>query len=215
MREEVNRHKTNEDDDFKNLDGESDEVVSGSSLLSLLGSKDRDFLLSPTGTQVKISDHEGKVIGILFSANWYPPCQEFTRLLANTYEQLKHSDPGFEIVFVSSDEDLDAFNNYRACMPWLAIPFSDLETKRALNRRFDIECIPCLIILQPNKKEGTTIRDGVDLIYRYGIQAYPFTEERLEELLEKERDKHKNQTLKDLLILPGKRFSLGAFHATK
>lgn len=167
---------------------------------------------TPCLRQVKISDLEGKVIGILFSANWYPPCQEFTRVLANSYEQLKHGDPGFEVVFVSSDEDQDAFNNYRACMPWLAVPFSNLETKRALNRRFDIEGIPCLIVLQPNKKEGTAIRDGVDLIYRYGIQAYPFTEERLEELLEKERDKHKNQTLKDLLTNNERDFLLG--HST-
>ncbi|KAI3472806.1 hypothetical protein Pfo_030865 [Paulownia fortunei] len=94
-----------------------------------LASKDRDFLLSPTGTQVKISDLESKIVGIYFSANWYPPSRKFTPVLANAYEQLKNYDPGFEIVFVSSDEDHDAFDDYRALMPWLAIPFSDLESK--------------------------------------------------------------------------------------
>ncbi|KAK4481383.1 hypothetical protein RD792_012271 [Penstemon davidsonii] len=177
-------------------------------LMSLLASKNRDYLLPPTtGTQVKISDLEGKVIGIYFSANWYEPCQKFTVVLANAYEQLKNYDPGFEVVFVSSDEDLDSFNNYRASMPWLSIPFSDLDTKQALNRRFDIESMPCLIILQPNDiHEDSTIQDGVDLISRYGIQAYPFTRKKLDELLLQEKNKHENQSLKDLLTNHDKDF---------
>ncbi|KAK6115153.1 hypothetical protein DH2020_007422 [Rehmannia glutinosa] len=77
-----------------------------------------------TTRTVKISDLEGKIVGIYFSANWYPPCHNFTPILANAYEQLKNYDPGFEIVFVSSDEDQNAFDEYRALMPWLAIPFS-------------------------------------------------------------------------------------------
>ncbi|KAK6115154.1 hypothetical protein DH2020_007423 [Rehmannia glutinosa] len=156
--------------------GES-QMFSGSRLVSLLSSKDRDFLLSPTGTQVKISDLEGKIVGIYFSANWYPPYQ-------------------------------NAFDEYRALMPWLAIPFSDLESKRALNRRFDVEGIPCLIILQPNDNKDSTILDGVDLVYRYGIQAYPFTKERVEELTQQEKDTHENQTLKDLLTNHGRDFLL-------
>ncbi|KAK6131316.1 hypothetical protein DH2020_034945 [Rehmannia glutinosa] len=183
-------------------------MFSGSRLVSLFSSKDRDFLLSPTGTQVKISDLEGKIVGIYFSANWYPPCHNFTPILANAYEQLKNYDPGFEIVFVSSDEDQNAFDEYRALMPWLAIPFSDLESKRALNRRFDVEGIPCLIILQPNDNKDSTILDGVDLVYRYGIQAYPFTKERVEELTQQEKDTHENQTLKDLLTNHGRDFLL-------
>ncbi|KAL5845364.1 hypothetical protein ACOSQ4_011322 [Xanthoceras sorbifolium] len=169
---------------------------------SLLASNDRDFLLSPNGTQVKVSDLEGKVTALYFSANWYPPCRNFTQILAGAYEELKSNGAGFEIVFVSSDEDLDAFNNYRACMPWLSIPFSDLETKKALNRKFDIEGIPCLVVLQPedNKDDiDTTLRDGVELIYRYGTKAFPFTKEKLEELRKEEEEKHQRQTLTNLL----------------
>lgn len=151
--------------------------------------------------QVRICDLEGKIVGIYFSANWYPPCREFTPVLADAYEQLKvRCDPGFEIVFVSCDEDKEAFDEYCAVMPWLAIPFPDLETKRRLNRRFDIEELPCLIILQQSyDKQDFRILDGVDLIYRHGIQAYPFTKQRVEELLQSENDKHQNQTLIDLL----------------
>jgi nucleoredoxin len=148
---------------------------------------------------VKVSDLEGKVIGLYFSANWYPPCRNFTPVLVEFYEQLKTSGSNFEIVYVSSDEDLDAFNNYHGSMPWLAIPFSDLETKKALNKKFDIEGIPCLVILQPNNNKDDALHDGVELIYRYGVRAFPFTKERLEKLMEEEREKHERQTLTNLL----------------
>lgn len=160
---------------------------------------------------MKISDLEGKVIGLYFSANWYTPCGSFNQLLVNVYEQLKSNGSNFEIVFVSSDEDLDAFNNYFRTMPWLSIPFSDLETKKALNRNFDVEGIPCLVILQPeDNKDGATLHDGVELIYRYGVEAFPFTKERLEELQREERMKHESQTLTNLLMInPGRDYLLG------
>lgn len=158
---------------------------------------------------MKVSELEGKVIGIYFSANWYPPCQTFTNLLVNAYEQLKKLSPGFEVVFVSSDEDCDAFNNYHASMPWLAVPFSDLKTKKFLNQRFNVEGIPCLIILQPDSsKDGTTALDGVELLYRYGAQAFPFTKKRLLELQEEEREMHENQTIMNLLTNSSRDFLL-------
>ncbi|BFG17585.1 hypothetical protein CerSpe_038590 [Prunus speciosa] len=186
------------------------DTVSSSRVSSLLASKDRDFLLSPTGNQVKVCDLEGKIIGLYFSANWYPPCWNFNQVLVGIYEQLKSSGSNFEIVYISSDEDADAFNIYHACMPWLAIPFSDLDTKKALNRRFDIEGIPSLVILQPNdNKDEATLRDGVELIYRYGVEAFPFTKQKLEELQDEERTRHENQTLTNLLTNHDRDYLLG------
>ncbi|XP_065880412.1 probable nucleoredoxin 2 isoform X2 [Euphorbia lathyris] len=168
-----------------------------SRFFSLLASNDRDFLLSSHGTQVKISEIEDKVLGIYFSANWYSPCKEFNEILVETYEQVKTN---FEVVFVSSDENLDAFNTYRASMPWLSIPFSDLATKKALDRRFNIEGIPCLVILQPEyKKDESTLHDGVELLYRFGEEAFPFTRERLDELELQIKEKYETQTLMNLL----------------
>ncbi|KAK6939305.1 Thioredoxin-like fold [Dillenia turbinata] len=179
-------------------------------LLSLLASKDRDFLLSPTESQVKISDLEGKITGLYFSANWNIPCQKFTQVLIEFYKHIKETGLAFEIVFVSCDEDSEAFNRYYACMPWLAIPFRDLETKRALNNKFEIEDIPCLIILQPNcAKYDAAFRDGVDTIYRHGVRAFPFTSERLEELHEEEKARHENQTVLNLLAHDNRNFLLG------
>ncbi len=159
---------------------------------------------------MEVSELKDKVIGLYFSANWYPPCRNFTQVLGGVYENLKSSGAAFEVVFVSSDEDSDAFENYRSSMPWLAIPFSDLETKKSLNRRFEIEGIPCLVILQPNDNKGeATLHDGVELIYRYGVSAFPFTKVRLEELEKEEREKHETQTLPNLLTNRNRDFLMG------
>ncbi|KAK7841585.1 putative nucleoredoxin 1 [Quercus suber] len=126
------------------------------------------------------------------------------------YEQIKTKGSNFEIVYVSSDEDLNAFNNYHALMPGLAIPFSDLETKKALNRKFDIEGIPCLVILQPNNnKDDATLHEGVELVYQCGVRVFPFTKQRLENLLEEERKKHERQTLTNLITNHDRDYLLG------
>ncbi|KAJ6731110.1 THIOREDOXIN [Salix viminalis] len=162
-------------------------------------------------TKVKVSDLEGKVLGLYFSANWHVPCRSFTtRVLVGAYEHLKSNGSNFEIVFISSDEDLVAFNNYRANMPWLSIPFADLETKKALNSKFDIESIPCLVILQPkDNKHGATLHDGIELLHRFGVRAFPFTEERLEKLEMEEKEKHESQTLINLLTNHDRDYLLG------
>ncbi|OIW14809.1 hypothetical protein TanjilG_05430 [Lupinus angustifolius] len=76
------------------------------------------------------------------------------------------------------------------------------QKQRKLNTKYNVEGIPCLIILQPyesNKEDGAEIRNGVELIYRYGIQGYPFSKEKLEKLHEAEREKCEKQTLVNLL----------------
>ncbi|KAG6785632.1 nucleoredoxin 2 [Populus alba x Populus x berolinensis] len=209
---------TNLEENTRKLQASEDEVngdhsrkISSSRFSSLLATKDRDYLLSQDGTQVKVSDLEGKVLGLYFSANWYVPCRSFTtQVLVGAYEHLKSKGSNFEIVFISSDEDLDAFNNYRAGMPWLSIPFSDLETKRALNSKFEIEAIPFLVILQPeDNKYEAPIHDGVELLNRFGVQAFPFTKERLEELEMEEKEKRESQTLINLLTNHDRDYLLG------
>ncbi|KAL5978567.1 hypothetical protein ACLOJK_029684 [Asimina triloba] len=183
----------------------------------LLTSEGRDFLISPSENQtkevdalrnvlaphiltiapVKVNELQGKTVGLYFSANWYPHCQNFTPLLASVYNQLKEKDAEFEIVFVSSDEDQNSFVKFHSTMPWLAIPFSDLQSKKGLTQRFQIEGIPSLVVLDP---QGNLIQmDGVDLIYRYGVQAFPFTPERIAELQAEEKANHESQTLEKLL----------------
>lgn len=149
------------------------------------------------------------MVGIYFSANWYPPCRSFNEVLSNCYEELRCGGSDFEVVFVSADEDIEAFDRYRLEMPWLSIPFSDLESKKALTRKFDVEGIPCLVILQPNDtKDEQTLSNGVELVYRYGVGAFPFTKGRLDELEKEEEEKRERQNLSTLLIHKDRDFLL-------
>lgn len=45
------------------------------------------------------------------------PCRKFTPLLSICYEDLADKDE-LEIVFMSSDSDIDGFNEYYEEMPW-------------------------------------------------------------------------------------------------
>ncbi|KAJ8459044.1 hypothetical protein OPV22_031970 [Ensete ventricosum] len=131
-----------------------------------------EFLVSPSGNKVNPKDIEGKTIGLYFAANWYQKCVSFTPLL-----------------FYSS-------------MPWPAVPFSDLISKRSLSHKFQIEGIPALIILEPGG--GLIQTEGVEILCRYGLQAFPFTSERIAELEAEEKRKYASQTLEKVLAVSGK-----------
>jgi len=96
-----------------------------------------------------------KAIGLYFSAHWCPPCRGFTPKLADSYE--KHlSKLGFEIVFVSSDNDSKAFDEYFAEQPWLALPYEARDLKKKLSKKYKVSGIPSFVILGPDGKTITT-----------------------------------------------------------
>ncbi|GLJ16450.1 hypothetical protein SUGI_0279920 [Cryptomeria japonica] len=177
---------------------EAVDLASNQSIKSLLTTETRDSLITPDGTEVKVAELEGKIVGLYFAAHWYHQCVTFTPVLADIYKQLKERGAEFEIVFISSDEDRVSFEEYHRTMPWLAVPYSDLKTKKLLNKTFEIEAIPRLIILDVQGKTMQT--ETVELIYKYGVQAFPFTPERLAELELEERAKRASQTLEKLLL---------------
>jgi nucleoredoxin len=96
---------------------------------------------------------DGKVFGLYFSAHWCPPCRGFTPKLAESYSKsLKDKD--FEIVFVSSDRDEEAFKEYFAEMPWLALDYANRKEKEQLSDLFGVQGIPSFVIVD---KDGSTI----------------------------------------------------------
>jgi len=87
-----------------------------------------------------------KHVMIYFSAHWCPPCRGFTPVLAEKFTKTAEAN-GIAVVFVSSDRDQAAFDEYYGEMPWLALPFSERDLKAKLGEKYGVRGIPCLVVL--------------------------------------------------------------------
>jgi len=120
-------------------------------LVQLLGSE----LQTKAGNQSTASClQDADAVGIYFSAHWCPPCRGFTPKLAEVYNGMKAAGKKFEIIFASSDRDQAAFDEYYGEQPWLALPYSDRTLKDSLSKKFKVQGIPTLVIVD---KDGNTI----------------------------------------------------------
>ncbi|CAF4312621.1 unnamed protein product [Rotaria socialis] len=80
---------------------------------------------SQTTTYMPTSKLEGKTVGLYFSGHWCQPSREFTVKLAEAYKNAyEYVDGKFEIVFVSWDNEENAYENFYNEMPWKALPFT-------------------------------------------------------------------------------------------
>ena len=147
--------------------------------------------------QVKIESLKGKKLGLYFSASWCGPCRRFTPKLVEVYSELSPKGD-FEIIFVSGDEDEESFNGYFSEMPWLAIPFSDSETRSRLDELFKVMGIPHLVLLDETGKVSTD--EGVEIIQEYEEDGYPFTPEKIRELKDLEEKARLEQSIKTILV---------------
>lgn len=133
-----------------------------SAIESLLGKT----LLNKGGEVATAAAMKGKkAVGLYFSAHWCPPCRGFTPELAKIYADLIGSGKEFEIVFISSDREEDAFKDYFGEQPWLALPYSDRKTKAALSKKYKVQGIPALVIVDAQTgelitKEGRSAVEG-------------------------------------------------------
>ena len=54
-----------------------------------------------------------------------PPCQEFTPVFAELYNEINENGKVLEVVFISGDKTQEEFDKYYKDMPWLALPKGD------------------------------------------------------------------------------------------
>lgn len=108
-----------------------------------------------------------------------------------------------EVVFVSSDRDENAYKEHLETMPWLAFPFN-LNLYTRLTRLYNIKHIPALISLSSN---GNIVEDdAVSLVEDYGVDAFPFTRERRDELRAMDERKRRGGKIQELLAHEGRDF---------
>jgi len=126
------------------------------------------------GVEISVEEALGgkEAIGIYFSAHWCPPCRGFTPQLAKSWKSSLLS-KGMEIIFVSSDRSEKEFQSYYKEMPWLAVPYARRDIQQLLNKKFKVQGIPSLVILD---KEGQVITtDGRSKVSSDPVgQAFPW-----------------------------------------
>merc|ERR1719160_2448390 len=68
-----------------------------------------------------------------------------------------------EIIFVSSDRDQASFDSYYGEQPWLSLPFEARDKKNSLSKKYKVQGIPTLVILDGATGETITTdgREGV------------------------------------------------------
>lgn len=91
--------------------------------------KNESVVINKKGKKIDLLSHcAGKTIFLYFSALWCPPCRIFTPKLIEFYN-IHRINKNFEIIFISSDNNEDAFREYYKDMPWLALEFKFRSTK--------------------------------------------------------------------------------------
>lgn len=171
-------------DRIKEIEKDDEEALNEMTLRSLLSSPSRDYVVSNSKEKVPISRLEGKVVGLYLYDKNEPVAQRLTPKLVKVYKELKGTGEDFEIVMINlnflSDYEFneESFDKEFKSMPWLALPFKDLTCTKLL-RMFkpyinpDNKMDNVFIIVGP----GGNIfeRLGANVVWSYGISAYPFT----------------------------------------
>ncbi len=108
-----------------------------------------DYLL-PAGAD------SGAVL-LYFSAHWCPPCRRFTPLLSSFVREwdaaypdtdpASATAPRLTCVFVSRDQDEEAFREYHETMSFPAVAFAAQETREALLAAYNIQSLPTLLVV--------------------------------------------------------------------
>lgn len=82
---------------------------------------------------------------LFFSANWSPPDKLFISSLIEFYADTKDR---LQVVFVSSDESAEAFEQYYATMPWVAVPYDQEAIREALAIKYNVQGIPTTVLVR-------------------------------------------------------------------
>ncbi|KAL6542787.1 hypothetical protein OROHE_010307 [Orobanche hederae] len=192
------------------------------SLNDLLFTNNRDYLIRNDNQHVKAEQLEGKVIGVYFvplsskdprHSAWY------TALLKDVYDDL-HPVNNFETVLIAcndNDPDTDfraevpvhqdsqkVFHDLFSSMPWTAIPFLDVASRKHVQRSFRV---PEHFVFQPMlyivDQSGMVLQyDSWDILEYYGSLGYPFSDKRLKFLRTQDYLATQKPSLKALLGSP-------------
>ncbi|CAI4222031.1 unnamed protein product [Auanema sp. JU1783] len=108
---------------------------------------------------LSVSDLEGKLLLLYFSAGWCGSCKLLTPKLKKFHDGLGEEGKKLEVVWVSRDREADhQLEYYEKAMPaWAYIPFGDPNIKNFLEK-YEVKTIPSLKLVD---SEGNVLSDRV------------------------------------------------------
>lgn len=157
-----------------------------------------------------------KTIVLYFSAHWCPPCRGFTPTLSEAYAKYKSSrsssnenghedDNGFELVFVSSDRDAEAFQEYHSEMSFPALPYESRDIKTKLSEKFRVNGIPHLVAVDASTGEESSVNAAVgdlrSFIIQHGAASFPLCPSHIQKI-KAEAEKKQVDALEKLTASP-------------
>lgn len=174
------------DERISHLASQDDEIRKRPSLKALLVSPQRDYVINNKEEKVNVSDLEDKVVALyLYEEGW---TNELTESLKKAYEQCVQGNKNFEVVLIYISDtyntyghtNADSFRKTFQTMPWLALPFKDINCKKVMRVfRYPFELggpqpDPSLVIIG-HRGEIFEPFGGARVLMEFGIDAYPFT----------------------------------------
>ncbi|XP_017248612.1 probable nucleoredoxin 1 isoform X2 [Daucus carota subsp. sativus] len=191
--------------------------MSASNFPDILFTEYRDYLVKYNGQRVHVDQLAGKVV-VLFFVPLTRFCSYTKRCmisLVDTYNYLQQNN-NFEVVFIAVDsrkkeirygrriievEPSKHFEELFSCMPWTAIPLSDITARKHVQQRFGISDVyHNAIVIGTN---GEILQTNSCTIFEtYGGQGYPFTDAKILSLKSQDDTIAKNPSLEALLASP-------------
>lgn len=101
-------------------------------------------------------------MGLLFSADWCPPCQTFLQILKDFYSDVNIDEKQCEILYVSLDKTEEEFKSHYTQMPWLSLHFADPLIK-VLSSKYKVVGIPVFVIVDSETGFLVTVRGRKDI----------------------------------------------------
>lgn len=160
---------------------------------------------------------EGKVIILHFVqlVSWTNKLRLYVSSLVDIYNAI-HPTGVFEVVFIGVMFGKNAskpqklfkyFEQKFSIMPWLAIPFSDIQSPEYWEARLRFPFSPWIgrsstasVVIDPT---GVVLKwCADDYFVEYGAEAYPFTDKRIVFLLSQDKDALKHPSITNLLTSP-------------
>mmetsp|Transcript_75876 Transcript_75876/g.122518 ORF Transcript_75876/g.122518 Transcript_75876/m.122518 type:complete len:135 (-) Transcript_75876:98-502(-) len=123
-----------------------------------------DKILTKEGEKDTTEVLAGKThVLIYFSAHWCPPCRGYTPALSEAYAKSEKAGKETAIIFVSSDRDQAAFDEYYGTMSFYAMPFAQRDLQEKLSEKCYVKGIPTLVLLDgEGKMQADNIRGEHD-----------------------------------------------------